>query len=420
MNNKDYVISQLVEHFKSEGKLMLLESQMHGHTASNLTYFATEPNSWIKANGEVIEVWDGTNISVKKGNAWQELEAYKSSTKGWLFGYLGYDLKNSIEDLSSDNKSLIEAPDLFFFEPRILIEIDMDGNLRLIIGEVPSQLEAPNFYSFSLKQKKIISKRDYLHKIEQAQIDIEEGDYYEINISHPLEFEFEGEPWSLYQEMKRVGPVPFAGFLRLDSLAVCSSSPERFLSRIKNKVSSQPIKGTIQRNSENEQEAIDSLLNSEKERAENLMIVDLVRNDLNRIAKKGSVVVSNLFEVQSFRTVHQLVSTIDCEVEDSTSSVEIIKSCFPMGSMTGAPKIATMKTIERLEDYRRGIYSGAIGYFKPNGDFDLNVVIRSALIQNGKLIYPVGGAITSDSIPENEWEETFVKAKALTNTKVQE
>ena len=217
--------------------------------------------------------------------------------------------------------------------------------------------------------------------------------------------------------MKRVGPVPFAGFMKLESLTVCSSSPERFLSRNGNKVCSQPIKGTIQRDSVNEQNAIDRLLNSEKERAENLMIVDLVRNDLNRIAKKGTVTVSNLFEIQTFQTVHQLVSTIDCEVEDSTNSIEIIKACFPMGSMTGAPKIATMKAIERIEDYQRGIYSGAMGYFKPNGDFDLNVVIRSALIQNGKLIYPVGGAITSDSIPENEWEETFVKAKALTNTK---
>ncbi len=417
MNKKDYVISQLVEHFKGEGKLMLLESQMLGHTASNLTYFATQPNSWIKAKGESIEIWDGSNVFFKKGDVWQEFKAFKQASKGWLFGYLGYDLKNSIEDLSSRNELLIDAPDLYFFEPRTLLEIDMEGNIRAILGSNPLSLPSPVSKLFNIKPKKFIGKQDYLKKISQAKKEIEEGEYYEINLSHPLEFEFEGNAWSLYEEMKRVGPVPFAGFMKLENLTVCSSSPERFLSRKGNQVCSQPIKGTIQRDSDNEQDAIEKLLNSEKERAENLMIVDLVRNDLNRIAKKGTVTVSNLFEIQTFQTVHQLVSTITCGVEDSTNSVEIIKACFPMGSMTGAPKIATMKAIERLEDYQRGIYSGAMGYFKPNGDFDLNVVIRSALIQNGKLVYPVGGAITSDSIPENEWEETFVKAKALTNTK---
>jgi para-aminobenzoate synthetase component 1 len=162
-------------------------------------------------------------------------------------------------------------------------------------------------------------------------------------------------------------------------------------------------------------ESARKLAESEKERAENLMIVDLVRNDLNRIADKGSVKVSSLFEIQSFETVHQMVSTIECKVPNGTDSIELIKACFPMGSMTGAPKIAAMKAIDNYEQYKRGIYSGALGYLKPNGDFDLNVVIRTAIIEGNRLVYPVGGAITSDSDPEEEWEETLLKAQAITN-----
>ncbi|MFA5669377.1 MAG: aminodeoxychorismate synthase component I [Balneolaceae bacterium] len=414
MNKKDYIISQLIEHYKDEQKVILLESQMLDHPASNVTYFATCAATWIKSSGFKTEIFDGKEIVESHGNPWDELVAYKNKSQKWLFGYLGYELKNSLENIESINDALIEVPDLFFFEPSILLEINHAGEITALKGTVPKQLPKVIDKAFNANLKSGISKTNYIDKIERAQEQISEGEYYEINLSHALEFDFEGDAWALYQKMKEVGPVPFAGFMKLDELRVSCSSPERFLSRTGKRICTQPIKGTIKRDSKNEEEAIQELLNSEKERAENLMIVDLVRNDLSRIATKGSVSVSKLFEVQTFKTVHQLVSTVICEVEDKSDSIEILKACFPMGSMTGAPKIATMQAIDELENYQRGIYSGALGYIKPNDDFDFNVVIRTALIQNGKLFYPVGGAITSDSIPENEWKETFVKARALT------
>lgn len=414
MNKKDYIISQLIEYYKDEQKVILLESQMFEHPASKVTYFATCATTWIKSSGFKTEIFDGIEIIESYGNPWDELATYKNKRSNWLFGYLGYELKNSLENLESTNKALIEVPDLFFFEPGILFEINHLGELTALIGSVPEQFPKSTNRTFSVNLKSHISKTDYIEKIERAQEHISEGDYYEINLSHVLEFDFEGDAWALYKKMKGVGPVPFAAFMKLDELRLSCSSPERFLSRTGSSVCSQPIKGTIKRDVKNEEDAIQELLNSEKERAENLMIVDLVRNDLSRVANNGSVTVSKLFEVQTFKTVHQLVSTVNCEVDDKSESIEILKACFPMGSMTGAPKIATMQAIDKLENYQRGIYSGALGYLKPNDDFDFNVVIRTALIQNGKLFYPVGGAITSDSIPENEWNETFVKARALT------
>jgi para-aminobenzoate synthetase component 1 len=257
---------------------------------------------------------------------------------------------------------------------------------------------------------------EYLNLVKKAQKDIFEGDYYEVNLSHSVEFSFQGDSFSLYKAMRNAGPVPFGGYLTVDDLSICCASPERFLARNGQNVWSQPIKGTIPREpGRNSTEAIEKLKSSEKERAENLMIVDLVRNDMSRVAEKNTVRVLDLFEIQSFETVHQMVSTVECRVSEEVDSIEVIKACFPMGSMTGAPKIAAMRAIEEYENYQRGVYSGALGYIKPDGDFDLNVIIRTAIIEGNSLVYPVGGAITSDSDPKAEWEETLIKARAITN-----
>jgi len=219
----------------------------------------------------------------------------------------------------------------------------------------------------------------------------------------------------MYKKMREINPVPFGAFIKTKDFQVCCSSPERFIKKSGRKVISEPIKGTSPRSDEKitDLKYREELLN-EKNKAENLMIVDLVRHDLSLIAETGSVKVSKLFDVQSFGTVHQLISTIEAMALKDVHPVDVIKACFPMGSMTGAPKIEVMKTIEDLEIYCRGIYSGAIGYFTPEGDFDFNVVIRSAIVKDGMVIYPVGGAITGDSNPEEEWEETHVKARVLT------
>jgi len=201
----------------------------------------------------------------------------------------------------------------------------------------------------------------------------------------------------------------------LDEQQIVSLSPERFLRTEGGEVETKPIKGTRRRGTTAAEDLAlrEELAASEKDRAENLMIVDLVRHDLSYVCKPGSIEVSKLFEIQTFGTVHQLISRIEGTISDDQRPVGIVRACFPMGSMTGAPKIRVMKRIEQLEVYRRGIYSGAIGYFTPDGDFDFNVVIRSAIISDDKLIYPVGGAITGDSDPEEEWNETGIKSRVL-------
>ncbi|MEQ8524660.1 anthranilate synthase component I family protein [Gracilimonas sp.] len=417
MKKSKQYISQLIRQSRADGDLILLESQMPEHPASTKSYLALKPKAWIKAWQQKIEISDGNSIRQYEGNAWDFLSRFRNEHHEWLFGYLGYDLKNHSEDLYSKNRELVNAPDLYFMIPEVLLEIDSEGDVKLVKGKAPGMFEKDSpALEFSIKPVNQISEADYIQKVEQAKQDIYEGEYYEINLSHPLEFTLEGDSWDLYEAMKSVGPVPFGGYACVGNIAICCSSPERFLARSENQVWSQPIKGTASRQNKSETILdIEKLRESEKERAENLMIVDLVRNDLSRVAVKRSVKVSNLFEIQSFETVHQMVSTVECTVSESTDSIEIIRACFPMGSMTGAPKISTMKAIEKYENYKRGIYSGALGYIKPNGDFDFNVIIRTAISEGNKLVYPVGGAITSDSDPVAEWEETMVKAKAITN-----
>ncbi len=417
MKNFNKNISNLIRRLRKHGVVIFLESQMENHPASSKSYLAAKPEAWIKSRGSTIEIHDSDGHSTYEGNPWDELKAFRKKHQDWLFGYFGYDLKNHIEELESGNKALTGVPDLFFMVPRLLLEIDIDKKITQLKGKAfPEELKEEGQSPLKVQLQNRISKKEYQDLIEQAKVDIYEGEYYEINLSHPLQFNFEGDPLSLYESMKTAGPVPFGSYLEMDELVICCSSPERFLARSGNRVWSQPIKGTASRGKEDDAEAeLIKLRDSEKERAENLMIVDLVRNDLGRVAIKNSVRVSNLFEIQSFETVHQMVSTVECTVDDEIESEEVIKACFPMGSMTGAPKISAMKAIEKYEHYRRGIYSGAIGYFSPNGDFDFNVVIRTAIINGDKLIYPVGGAITSDSDAEDEWEETLLKAKAITN-----
>ncbi|MDX1591299.1 MAG: anthranilate synthase component I family protein, partial [Balneolaceae bacterium] len=242
-----------------------------------------------------------------------------------------------------------------------------------------------------------------------------EGDFYELNFSYPIQGEYRGDPLDLYVNMRAINPVPIGAYIRTGNLHVCCSSPERYLKKTGSQIISEPIKGTAARHPNPGEDAKqkESLLN-EKNRAENLMIVDLVRHDLSRIAKTDTVRVSRLYDVQSFGTVHQLISTVTAEAMPDSDPVDVLEICFPMGSMTGAPKIAVMEAIEELEIYKRGIYSGAIGYITPTGDFDFNVVIRTALIQKNNLVYPVGGAITGDSDPKDEWEETLIKSRVLT------
>jgi para-aminobenzoate synthetase component 1 len=387
-------------------------------TPSELGQTSTRENDiWYSVLLDHIDLWSALKIA---------------QNQSWWFGYLGYDLKNFIENLKSGHTDLYEAADLWFMEPGILAkaatsshENKLNNEVEWLKGEqrwtelrerfVGSSSESQEF---SIKPLEGLSKDHYLHTIESVKADIREGDYYEMNFSHALKYSFEGSPVALYRAMREYGPVPFASYFNYDlpsglGVQVCSASPERYLAKRGEHLWSEPIKGTLGRNLPDQSERIQQELLGLKNKAEHLMIVDLVRNDLHRVALKGSVHVNPLFEVQSFRTVHQLVSKVHAQIAPNYSSFDAIRHSFPMGSMTGAPKIAAMHAIERYESYKRGIYSGAIGYLSPNDDFDFNVVIRTAIIQGDQLYYPVGGAITSDSDPESEWQETLLKAAAL-------
>jgi para-aminobenzoate synthetase component I len=396
--------------------MILLESQMQGHPSSIRSFAAVRPKNWISARGNRIEQQLNDKQSSFEMNPWDALSAFRNRINGWLFGYFGYDLKNQIEEIQSQNPAIADLPDLYFMEPELLFVIDSDG-FRQISGKsakIPENLNkslpvAINGFEADLKKEK------YVENVLSIQNHIKNGDFYELNYSFPMVGKFDGNPYDLYRKMRQINPVPFGAFLTIGNFSAACVSPERFLGKKGSKIKSEPIKGTAERAEENQLDLLrkEELLN-EKNRAENLMIVDLVRHDMSKIAKTGSVKVSKLYDVQTFGTVHQLISAVEAEVDENTDPVNIIKSCFPMGSMTGAPKIEVMKFIDRFEHYKRGLYSGAIGYFTPEGDFDFNVVIRTAIMQNGRLVYPVGGAITSDSIPEKEWEETEIKSRSIT------
>ena len=377
----------------------------------------------------IVAVEAFTSIKTDYVNAFEDLQQYQSNSKDWLFGYLSYDLKNDIEDLKSKKFDALEFPDVYFFQPKKLFLLK--GNeleiqyLNMVDDEVDIdfiEITSIEFSDFStlqeIKIEQRISKENYISKVTKVLEYIHKGDIYEANFC--MEFfakEAEINPLETYSKLNKISEPPFAVYFKNDKQYLLSASPERYLRKEDTKVISQPIKGTAKRSLdiiEDEQLKVGLGVN-EKERSENIMIVDLVRNDLSHTAIKGSVKVEELCGLYTFKQVHQMISTIVSEVDFITSPIEILQTTFPMGSMTGAPKISAMKIIEELEETKRGLYSGAVGYFTPNGDFDFNVVIRSILYNasNQYVSFSVGSAITSLSNPEMEYEECLLKAKAM-------
>lgn len=377
----------------------------------------------------VMAVGAHTRLTSNFENAFSKLIQYRKDTDDFIFGYLGYDLKNDLETLHSENFDGLHFPDLYFFQPKKLFFFKDNGLTVCYLHEYKSEIAydmdhiektaVPKQESKNpIKIKKRISKKQYLDQLDKIQNQIHRGDIYEINFCQEFFAEnAEIDPLETYLRLNQLSNPPFAGFMKLEDHFVLSASPERFVKKQGNHLISQPIKGTAKRlkdRTADKQLAV-QLANDPKERSENVMIVDLVRNDLAKIAQKGSVKVEELCQVYSFDQVHQLISTITAEVADNTDAVDIVKSLFPMGSMTGAPKLSAMRIIEKTEATKRGVYSGAIGYFTPDGDFDFNVVIRSILYNqtNKYLSYSVGGAITAKSDPEKEYEECLLKAIAM-------
>lgn len=383
-----------------------------------------------------LAVEEFTSIKTDYLNAFEKLKEYQTITKDYIFGYISYDVKNDVEELSSNNLDGLGFADLFFFQPKKLFFIK--GNtiefqyLKMVEDEIESDFEEISNLPFraqsrnlknktsnsDIKIKLRIHKDEYYAKVNKIIEHIKRGDIYEANFCQ--EFYAENStlnPAQVYEDLNKISKPPFATFLKIEQQYLLSASPERYIKKEGNKIISQPIKGTAKRlRSKIDDDKIASDLSRDiKERAENVMIVDLVRNDLSKSAIKGSVKVEELCKVYSFKQVHQMISTVVSEIYPNTNPIDVLKTTFPMGSMTGAPKISAMKIIENLEETKRGLYSGTVGYFAPNGDFDFNVVIRSILYNKEKkyISYSVGGAITAKSNPEKEYEECLLKAKAM-------
>ena len=340
-----------------------------------------------------------------------------------MVGILGYDYKNSVEKLYSDNPSPLDSKESVFFLPELQIIIGQSqitvihDNASLIMSEILAfeNKRLPNPY---VSVNEMTGKSAYFSNVQSIKDHIIAGDLYEMN--YCIAFTFEEKNWDPiqgFEDLMKRSAMPFSALFRAEDQFLICASPERFLKKNGDQWIAQPIKGTIKRGANEDEDKVlqHHLATSEKERAENLMIVDLMRNDLSKISKIGSVQVEELFGIYAFPKVSQMISTVQSQAKNNLSLEAIFHATFPVGSMTGAPKIKCMELIEKYEDFKRNWYSGALGYFEANGDLDLNVIIRSIVFDkaSGKGYYAVGSAITYDADAEYEFEECMLKSAAI-------
>ncbi len=385
-------------------------------------------NNYAYSNAEcLLAAGSFRQIQAPAGNSLQLLSTFLKQHSDWVFGHFSYELKNEIENLSSLQEDNIQFPDLFFYVPEVVIRLT---ELELSIGTINKE---PDYYyqqitssSVFIQEGKVIAnvknrftQEEYVKVIHHLQRHIREGDCYEINFCQEFyDNNIVMDPLSVYWSLGKTSPNPFAALYRVEDKFLLCASPERYLRKIGNNIYAQPIKGTWERDLMDAQEDAANkrrLRDNAKERSENVMIVDLVRNDLSKVCKEGTVEAEELFGVYSFPQVHQLISTVRGSLREGIEEVDIIRATFPMGSMTGAPKLRVMELIEKYERTKRGIFSGAVGYFSPGRDFDFNVVIRSIMYNAASkyLSFQAGSGITFYSNAEDEYYECLLKAQAI-------
>lgn len=423
-------MKRIIRSFKIDNPELFKDKIFHWSKTFKTSVFL-DSNKYEIRNGDfdtILAAGEVSSIPYTTKNSFKKLENFISKKNDWIFGYLSYDLKNEIEDLVSKNKTDFNLPNLFFFQAeKIWIIKSQTAEAHYIkdndIENDWSSINSINQKKYFKKTKKIlfqprINKVDYLKKVRKILNHINRGDIYEVNFCMEwLAIKSEINPEIVFSKLNKLTKTPMSGFLKNNNFYLISSSPERFIKKKGNKVISQPIKGTAKRDSIKikDLKIREKLKNDPKERAENIMIVDLVRNDLSKFSVPGSVKVTELCEVYPFKQVNQMISTVESDLSKNKKLIDILKSTFPMGSMTGAPKIEALKIIDDLEVSKREVYSGSLGYVDPNGDFDFNVVIRSILYDSKKRIlsFQVGSAITSNSQPEKEFEECLLKASPM-------
>jgi para-aminobenzoate synthetase component 1 len=389
-----------------------------------VAYLNSNDGSALLAFGEL------DSLSIFNSNSLIVLSEFINRHKdSYIFGCLNYNLKNEIEKLTSKNNDHIGFPQVLFFVPKCVVKIDHESfefvqgeknkeNFEFINYFIEEETDQ-NFHQLEFNWKPRTTKDKYIESVEALKNQIRLGNIYEVNYcqefyDNDVSIDF---PLDFYFKLNQITKAPFSVYFQYNEFNLFCGSPERFLKKTDQKLISQPIKGTAPRHFDPkiDEEYKEMLKNDLKERAENIMIVDLVRNDLSKVAEKDSVNVDELCEVYSFENVHQMISTISCTLKNDQSFTDIIRATFPMGSMTGAPKLRAMQIIDEIEDFSRGIYSGTVGYISPNGDFDFNVVIRSMVYNSSKkyLSCAVGSAITLDSDPEQEYQECQTKISRI-------
>ncbi|MDA7762086.1 anthranilate synthase component I family protein [Crocinitomicaceae bacterium] len=377
----------------------------------------------------ILGFGDGHYLRLDDVNCFEDIEQFTTKyNNSYIFALFSYDLKNEIENLSSNNSDEIGFPAVVLWCPEVVVRI---SNHQYEYVQGVEKDEHNDFISSILNENTVAdlketvsfsprtSKEKYLDTVNKLKEHIQKGDIYEVNycqeyISYNTDIKYIN---NTYVNLNKITKAPFSCLFHFDEFAVFSCSPERFLQKDHLHLIAQPIKGTSKRgiNDAEDKSLIESLQNDPKERSENIMIVDLMRNDLSKVAEKNTVKVDELCEIYSFETVHQMISTVSCQVKKEHSFVDILKATFPMGSMTGAPKIRALELIEQYEDFKRGLYSGSVGYISPNGDFDFNVIIRTMIYNKNlkTLSCSVGSAITIKSDAEREYEECQLKIKKM-------
>ena len=424
--------------FKDEVDTILLDSSKEDKNLSKFSFIGLNPFMTFEARGNTTLI-DNVEVSGDPFSVLEELiKKYKISEEIYsdipliagAIGYISYDVCRILEDIPDTSKEDFNISDIKFIFYNNIIIFDLHNNRQYITSlngreeEIDLILDKIS-YSVKIEESKVeevkkdfvsnFNKTDYKSAITKLKNYIISGDVYIANMTQRFYTESSENSFEIYKKLRSINKAPFSAYMNFDDFQVISSSPERFLEVNNRKVVTRPIKGTRPRGKTKEEDEKNSLelLNSEKDKAELLMVVDLERNDLSKVCKPHSVKVTELFKLETYATVFHLVSTVEGELRDEVSAIKCIKECFPGGSITGTPKIRAMEIIEELEALKRNIYTGSIGYFDFRGNADFNIAIRTIIKKDNKAYFGVGGGITYDSNEEDEYNETLDKAKAL-------
>ncbi len=401
---------------------------------------AAKPMTTFITRGEITEINKNGVVSQSSENPFdlvkQELQRHPYNAFAYLpfnggaIGYFAYDLARRLEKLPEIAADAEQIPEMAVGIYPWAVVVDHVKQRTHLVGQTQDEAEWQSLikmFSVVPKQKLTkpfrvlgavkpgMDKSAYALAFERIKHYLKEGDCYQVNLTQRFAAACEGDPWVAYQVLRSKNPAPFSAFLNFPDVQILSSSPERFLELVNGRVETKPIKGTRPRRAypSEDWQQLDQLRYSNKDRAENVMIVDLLRNDLSKTCKLGSVKVPNLFAIESYATVHHLVSTVTGTLSAGRHAMDLLQSCFPGGSITGAPKIRAMEIIEELEPNRRGIYCGSIGYIGFDGNMDTNIVIRTLVYSGGTIRFWAGGGIVKDSVLDEEYQECFDKASAL-------